>query len=225
MNVLITLTGPSCAGKTTLEEALIKRGAARVISNTSREPRPGEVDGRDYHFRNRSWFEEKLSRGELVEHVEFSGNFYGNTQDDILDALARGGGFAVWVIEPTGLKQVKKWHRTTETRPLPQLYSVFVDGDPNVLMERFMTRTMPEGTFVTAGKVKAAARRLAQMATTERMWQAEAVLDISTLWQLYDLYVERYDEQNAGAVGDWLEGVAKSRTVRGTVNDGMFWKR
>jgi guanylate kinase len=55
-NTLITLTGPSCAGKTTLEDRLIKAGFDRVISNTTRAPRRGEIDGVHYHFRTPEWF-------------------------------------------------------------------------------------------------------------------------------------------------------------------------
>lgn len=218
---LITLTGPSCAGKTTLEERLITRGAARVISNTSRPPRKGEIDGVHYRFRDRSWFEERKARGELVEFVDFNGNYYGNTREDIMDALARGKGFAVWVIEPVGHKQVKEWAKNSPDGRQIHLYSVFIDGEPKVVAERFLRRFDQDIT----GNVKSYASRLEAMMTTELGWRIEAGFDLRMRGQsLYDLFVERYDESNEADVENWLVALVKNQAVMGSVDNGMRFR-
>lgn len=222
---LITMTGPSCAGKTTLEQMLIMAGAARVISNTSRPPRAGEVDGIDYRFRSREWFEERITRGELVEFVDFGGNYYGNTEECIKDALARGDGFAVWVIEPVGHKQVKKWAENTPAGRMVHHYSVFVDGDPTVIYNRFLSRYREAIDYSTPGHVEKQAeifaKRLALMTTTERDWVLEAQFDLNEGHRLYDLYLERFNEANQADVVSWLRALAKNQTASGHVENGM----
>lgn len=217
---LITLTGPSCAGKTTLEERLIARGAARVISNTSRPPRKGEIDGVHYRFRDRQWFEERKARGELVEFVDFNGNYYGNTREDVMDALTRGKGFAVWVIEPVGHKQVKEWAKNSPDGKQVHLYSVFIDGDANTIAERFLRRFDEDIT----GTVKSYASRLTAMMTTEFGWRLEAALDLQFGQELYDLFVERYDESNESDVEVWLTALVNNHAVTGSVDNGMHFK-
>lgn len=219
--VLITLTGPSCAGKTTLEERLIARGAARVISNTTRAPRAGEVDGVHYKFRDHHWFDRQRAIGGLVEYVEFNGNYYGNTREDIMDALKRGDGFAVWVIEPHGHKQVKEWAKNSPDGRQIHHYSVFIDGSPKIVAERFLRRVMED----TKGSLKTYAARLEAMMTTELAWRLEAGFDVGMNGQrLYDLFVERYDETNETDVESWLVALAKNQAVVGSLDNGMHFK-
>lgn len=78
MNSLLILTGPQGAGKTTLAEALVASGRkrfARVITHTTRPPRPGEIDGVHYHFVCRELFEAMEKRGQLLA---VSGNSFGH---------------------------------------------------------------------------------------------------------------------------------------------------
>lgn len=207
---LVTLTGPSCAGKTHLEEMLIFRGAARVVSNTSRTPRPGEVDGVHYRFRTRDWFEDQRAFGNLIECVEFGGNYYGNSEDDVLATLERGHGFAVWVIEPYGHKQVKRWAETASVADDLRHFSVFIDGDIEVIANRFLVRFM-----TSSDSPVRAARRLAEIMTTERAWVAEAHQDMLTGHELYDLYVEQFGPHNDTTVADWIEALVRNDASHG----------
>ena len=79
---LIIVSAPSGAGKTTLVAALLEADpAVRLsVSFTTRAPRPGEVDGRDYHFVSVQTFEAMRARGELLESAEVHGNFYGTSR-------------------------------------------------------------------------------------------------------------------------------------------------
>jgi guanylate kinase len=83
--VLYIVSAPSGAGKTSLVKALLKTDPAirLSVSYTTRAPRPGETDGRDYHFVNHQQFEKMLAEGEFLEHAEVYGNFYGTSKGSI----------------------------------------------------------------------------------------------------------------------------------------------
>lgn len=89
---VFVLSGPSGAGKSTVG-ARVRQAfpdLAYSVSYTNRPPRPGETDGVDYHFVSREEFLQKLSRGEMVEHVEVFGNLYGTSRQDIAETVASG---------------------------------------------------------------------------------------------------------------------------------------
>jgi guanylate kinase len=89
---LLVLSSPSGAGKTTITRRLVAGdpGLALSVSVTTRPPRQGEVDGRDYLFIDRGRFDEMLSQGELLEHATVFGNCYGTPRAPIEKALAAG---------------------------------------------------------------------------------------------------------------------------------------
>jgi guanylate kinase len=90
--VLYIVSAPSGAGKTSLVKALLKTDPAirLSVSYTTRAPRPGESDGRDYHFVSREQFEKMLAEGEFLEHAEVYGNFYGTSKGSISRDLNAG---------------------------------------------------------------------------------------------------------------------------------------
>ena len=90
--VLYIISAPSGAGKTSLVKALLKSDPAirLSVSYTTRAPRPGETDGRDYHFVSRERFEVMLAEGEFLEHAEVYGNFYGTSKGSISRDLNAG---------------------------------------------------------------------------------------------------------------------------------------
>ncbi|MBI4468774.1 MAG: guanylate kinase [Acidobacteria bacterium] len=89
---LFIVSGPSGAGKSTLVSAVIKRnpGMQYCPSFTTRPQRPGEVDGREYHFVSREQFAEMVRRNELFEHATVYGHQYGRSKELILDGLRAG---------------------------------------------------------------------------------------------------------------------------------------
>lgn len=91
--LMLVLSSPSGAGKTTLSREILKRdeGLRLSVSVTTRRPRPGEVDGRDYHFRSVAEFEAMRASGGLLEWATVHGNFYGTPRDDVMERLAVGG--------------------------------------------------------------------------------------------------------------------------------------
>jgi guanylate kinase len=89
---LYIVAAPSGAGKTTLVRLLLEREpAVRLsISWTTRAPRPGELDGREYHFVTAEAFRAMIGRGEFLEWAEVHGNYYGTSKKWIADQLAAG---------------------------------------------------------------------------------------------------------------------------------------
>lgn len=90
--LLIILSSPSGAGKSTLAKRLRAWDSAIgfSVSATTRAPRPGEVDGQDYHFRAREEFDAMVASGGMLEHAEVFGNCYGTPAQPIFDALDQG---------------------------------------------------------------------------------------------------------------------------------------
>ena len=90
--LLIILSSPSGAGKSTLAKRLMAWDTSLrfSISATTRAPRPGEVDGRDYYFRSRPAFETMVTAGQMLEHAEVFGNFYGSPKAPVEAAMAEG---------------------------------------------------------------------------------------------------------------------------------------
>lgn len=107
MQRLFLIVGPSGSGKSTLVSKLKDLGMVESVSVTSRRPRPGEVEGVHYFFVERSRFEELRDAGEMVECVEYNGNLYGSTKASVREALSRGGGKCVVVVEGHGARQYR----------------------------------------------------------------------------------------------------------------------
>ena len=90
--LLLVMSSPSGAGKSTLSRRLLAsdRNITMSVSVTTRPPRPGEVNGRDYHFISKEEFARLRDGGQLLEHAEVFGNFYGTPRAPVEEALARG---------------------------------------------------------------------------------------------------------------------------------------
>ena len=129
------VTGPSGVGKGTL----IKRLRERLpdfdlsVSATTRPPRPGEVDGRDYHFLTWEEFEQRLARGDFLEHAIYAGNMYGTPRSELDRARERGRAL-VLEIEVQGARQVAE--------ALPEATQVFIaPPSEDALRERLEGRS------------------------------------------------------------------------------------
>ncbi len=90
--LMLVLSSPSGAGKSTIARALLERDPhiAMSVSCTTRPPRPGEVDGKDYHFVTVETFHQMVEAGQFLEHARVFDNFYGTPKGPVEDALAAG---------------------------------------------------------------------------------------------------------------------------------------
>jgi guanylate kinase len=105
---LIVVSGPSGAGKSTLIKASLEEvpELAYSVSATTRDPRPGEVDGKDYIFLSREEFERWIEEDRFLEWAEYSGNLYGTPEQKVEDLLDEGRS-VILEIELQGARQVR----------------------------------------------------------------------------------------------------------------------
>ena len=128
------ITGPSGVGKGTLIGKLLRRvpDLELSISATTREPRPGEEDGRDYHFLSPEEFERRMDAEDFLEFASYSGNRYGTLRSEVERCLENGKS-VVLEIEVQGAQQVRAAR--------PDSIQIFIaPPDPEVLRERLLAR-------------------------------------------------------------------------------------
>ncbi len=87
---LIVFSGPSGVGKGTIRKELTFTDYEFSVSSTTRSIRDGEIDGVHYHFITREQFEQKIAKGEMLEHAEFVGNYYGTELATVNEMLEAG---------------------------------------------------------------------------------------------------------------------------------------
>jgi len=106
---LFVISSPSGGGKSTIISHLLEQedNLYYSISATTREPRPGEKDGKDYHFFSKEEFKKKVRKNEFIEWAEVHNNFYGTLKSEIDDALKRGEN-VVLDIDVQGGESIKK---------------------------------------------------------------------------------------------------------------------
>ena len=136
--MLLVVSGPSGSGKTTLCRRLADSGEAHYsISCTTRTPRPGEINGRDYHFLTREEFERRLAAGDFLEHAEVHGNLYGSLKSEVLTHLDAGSD-VVMDIDVQGAEQVRNCEDPDIRRALVELFVMPPSGEE--LRERLTGR-------------------------------------------------------------------------------------
>lgn len=106
---LIVVSGPSGVGKGTLlhEYTQGKENLSYSVSATTRSPRPGEVDGKDYYFLTKEEFLNRVEQGNILEYAQYNGNYYGTPKDKVDQVLAAGQDI-ILEIEVQGALQVKE---------------------------------------------------------------------------------------------------------------------
>lgn len=103
----IVICGPSGSGKSTLLRRLLAEHKDRftfTVSHTTRSPRKGELDGREYHFVNLPTMLQMINHNEFIEHTNFSGNYYGTSKRAVSDALQKGGTHLILEVDIEGVK-------------------------------------------------------------------------------------------------------------------------
>ena len=106
--ILFVVSAPSGGGKSTLLRMLSEKpDFSYSVSCTTRAPRPGEVDGRDYHFLDVAEFERRVAAGEFIEHAIVHGNYYGTPRQAIIETLG-GGGDVLMDVDTQGAARIRE---------------------------------------------------------------------------------------------------------------------
>jgi guanylate kinase len=132
--LLVIISAPSGGGKDSVIKALIKLipHAARCLTTTSRPPRPGNVEGVDYHFISEIQFKEMVGRQEFVEYNKYAGNYYG-TEKTVLDTSLRAHEVVFTQVETNG-------KRAFDRLKIPHLSIFLMPESIEVLRDRIVAR-------------------------------------------------------------------------------------
>jgi guanylate kinase len=156
MNNLTTSTGtlfvisaPSGAGKTSLVRALLESmtGIDVSVSHTTRDQRPGEIPGQDYHFVGVDEFQAMIHAGAFLEHAEVFGRYYGTAQAQVEQQLASGRD-VILEIDWQGARQVR--------RLMPGCVSIFILPPSRSILEQRMRKRGQDSDAVIANRMQSA---------------------------------------------------------------------
>jgi guanylate kinase len=145
--LLLILSSPSGAGKSTLSRMLMAWDPFMrfSVSATTRPPRPGEVEGREYYFRSRPAFEAMVAEGEMLEHAEVFGNLYGSPKGPVMAAVEAGTD-TVFDIDWQGGQQIKQAMRG-------DVVSVFILPPSIAELDRRLRSRGQDSASVIAGRM------------------------------------------------------------------------
>jgi guanylate kinase len=154
MSRLIVITGPSGVGKGTLIRELRQRmpGLVLAISATTRDPRPGERNGVDYHFLDPEEFDRRVAAGEFVEHANYSGRRYGTLRTELERGIATGAA-VILEIEVQGARQVRE--------AMPEAVAVFIAPPDEEALRTRLTRRGTDSPAQIARRLQTARDELA----------------------------------------------------------------
>ena len=198
---LFIVSAPSGAGKTSLVRALLDATASLQVSvsHTTRAPRAGEIDGRDYHFVSPAGFERMVEAGEFLESAEVFGNYYGTSQAEVEKRLDAGGDVLL-EIDWQGAAQVR--------RRLPDAVSVFVLPPSRSALRDRLTGRGQDSPEVIRQRLSAAVGEMAHYAEADYLVInddfAAALDDLRAIVRCHSLTVQRQGERHAALLRSLL---------------------
>lgn len=152
MGKLVIITGPSGVGKSTIVREVLRRtGAAYSVSATTRRPRAGEADARDYAFIDRPTFQRMVQGGELLEWAEVHGELYGTPAVPVRQALEAGRTIVLDIDVQGGLQVHRK---------MPDATFVLIAPPSREELARRLSRRASESPQAAAGRLAKAADEL-----------------------------------------------------------------
>jgi guanylate kinase len=198
--LLLVLSSPSGAGKTTLARRLLTTdaGLRMSVSVTTRKPRPGEVDGKDYHFIDAAEFKRLEGAGELLEWAEVHDNFYATPKAAVLAALQAGEDM-LFDIDWQGAKQLRE-------RMGEDVVSVFILPPNGRALERRLRSRGQDSDEVMARRMSAAATEIAHWAEYDYLI-VNADLEASSSGLASILAAERLKRTRQSGLDAFVQGV------------------
>ncbi|MBT5050562.1 MAG: guanylate kinase [Rhodospirillaceae bacterium] len=156
--LMLVLSSPSGAGKTTISRRIMEQDSNMTmsVSVTTRPRRPGEENGRDYHFVDPTEFNLMVNRQELLEHAKVFGNYYGTPRQPVEDALAAGRD-VLFDIDWQGAQQVAEKARQ-------DLVSVFILPPSTIELDRRLHQRAQDPEEVVAARMAKASDEMSHYA-------------------------------------------------------------
>ena len=201
---LTVLSGPSGVGKSTVA-ARLRAECPRIwqsVSVTTRSPRPGEMDGREYFFVSAPEFERMADAGELLEYAEFAGNRYGTPRGPVLERLAAGSP-ALLEIDVAGARQVRD--------AIGDVLLIFLAPPSWEELERRLTGRKTESADVIRRRLEAARTELAAAGEFDITLVNTSVQDVCR-----QLVALMRAQQLSSAHGDAQPGIGCDPDLEGT---------
>lgn len=186
--LLVVISGPSGVGKGTVRDEFMKNKDLNLVysvSMTSRNMRPGEVDGRDYFFVSREEFEKAIAEDKLLEWTEFVGNYYG-TPLDYVEKLRNEGKNVLLEIEVEGAMNVK--------RKCPDALTIFITPPSMEELERRIRGRRTEAEEIVQQRLAKAEREMTQVGQYKYVICND---DVSLAAELITVIIRRYMEYDA----------------------------
>jgi guanylate kinase len=198
--MLLILSSPSGAGKTTLARRLLAADASlrMSVSLTTRAPRPGEAEGVDYFFVDTAEFDRRRQAGELLEWAEVFGASYGTPKSQVLD-LIEAGTDVVFDIDWQGARQLKRQLPTDVVR-------VFILPPDGKALEQRLTARKQDSEAVVARRLKAAANEIAHWSEYDYVL-VNADLDVTFASLVGIVAAERLKRQRQTGLAEFVAGV------------------
>jgi guanylate kinase len=159
-STLFIITAPSGAGKSSLLQALTRQDSTLglSISHTTRAPRPGEENGREYHFTTIPDFLDRRLKGEFLESAEVHGNYYGTSRRAVLERLAEGRD-TLLEIDWQGALQIMKL--------IPETVSIFILPPSIATLEERLRKRGQDSQEIIAKRIQAASEEISHASEFE----------------------------------------------------------
>lgn len=182
-NTVLTVTGRSGSGKSTLVKMLKSLGAFdEAVSTTTRAPRAGEINEKDYFFVSMDEFDELWKRDRMIEKIDYNGNCYGVSASEF-ERIFESNKIPAVVVEPNGARQINDYCKRHGWNSI----NVFVDCDDALLFRRLLDRFKSDDKAT----VESYANRLLLVINDERAWKTALN---------YDLVIDKFDADTQARV-------------------------
>jgi guanylate kinase len=201
--LMLVLSSPSGAGKTTISRKLLAIERERMllsVSVTTRAPRPGEVEGRDYYFIDKATFAAMVAKGELLEHANVFGNMYGTPRAAVDAALAKGTD-VLFDIDWQGTQQLRERARI-------DVVSIFVLPPDMATLEKRLRQRAQDTEEVVQGRMAKAADEMSHWAEYDYI-VVNRDIEACTDQVRGILIAERLKRDRQIGLGDFVRGLMK----------------
>lgn len=199
MTTIITITGPTCSGKSRLARQLAVRGIPEIRSFTTRAPRACEVNGREYDFLSEAEVDDLYARGEVCQGATINGVRYGSSLRQVQEASASSGACCI-VVEPSGVHAFAAFAAKVGWKHL----AVYVNNPLERLVGRFLEDRVRRD--LSSSLEYAAKRLLAMIEVEHRQWPLDA---------RYDIFIDEMDNGAASVASHtWFIATHIARHVQ-----------